>query len=201
MHNPVNTFGIWWLSGAKYNYSKWRAGPAWDYNIKDVLSSKGIDIDKCMDMHDVVRLFLGKNFWQQDPFFQIYDVIRTPYEVISLGNDGDCGTWATVHAQAFDHVLSKRGYETKIISYLADPFSLSHHFVVITEPGGKRWVTQPQPTKESWGDPTKLKQVIFGPWKAETSDLDLAKAVLSWYDPKATVVWSDTRGTKYEKLN
>ena len=66
---------------------------------------------------------------------------------------------------------------------------------------GTRWVVQPQPTKDAWSDPQKSKQVIFGPWSAGTSDLKLAETVLSWYDPKATVVWTDTRGPKYEKLS
>lgn len=178
----VNLIGRLWLSGAKYAFSKARAGAAWQVKIGAALARYGVSLDGCRDLDDIVRVFSPRWAWLPDPVFQIWDVVYPPELLLARGGD-DCDGWAMAHAQAIDHVMAPRGWQARIISVLADPWTVSHHFAVAVDPEGRIWAVQPQPERNQSGDP-----VVHRPF---TSFAEAASTVMSWYGAK--VVWFDVR--------
>lgn len=190
-----NNVGIWWLDGNKYNWSRSQVPQLWDMDIKTALGHHGINIDSCTTMHDVVRLFRGRYFWKPDDFFQIWDRVIPPVELLARKGD-DCDGWAMLHAQAMEYVLKPRGWKVYIISYLANPWWQSHHYVTLVEPSGAVWVVQPQPTEAQWVADQERNQTVYGPYRSVEETLPL---VASWY--RASVVWWDKRTPRWEKVS
>ncbi len=195
----INQFAHWWLiEGNKYKYSKWRAGPSWGIHAETALRAHGLELKNCSTMHDVINLLLGKFFWYPDGLFQLDDYVKSPIEFASYGGD-DCDGGGMFHAQCMEFVLKPQGWKSQIVSYLAEDFRLSHHYCALTEPSGKVWVVQPQPTKEYWNkhlsDKSKYPvQVIFGPYSSIEETVPI---VASWYNTKP--VMFDIRNSMYEK--
>lgn len=193
----INEFGIWWLKGPKYDYSRKLAGDyAWNLPIKDALAAHGLNIDSCNDMHDVIRLFLGKYFWKPDAIFQARDIVLPPLELLARGGD-DCDGWAMCHGQALEYVLKPKGWTVYNVSYFANPWWNSHHFNIMCEPNGQWWAVQPQPTQKQWDERNiRQVQVIFGPFR----DFHQAmSAVVAMYQG-TSIVWWTYQGTNYRNL-
>lgn len=186
---------FWLLDGNKYSYSRWRAGSNWDISARDALKLYGLNLDSCSTMHDVIRLLFGKVFYKPDAFFQMDDMVECPMDTMRNGGS-DCDGMAMLHAQCMEYVLGMNGTEAKIVSYLADPWWMSHHYCVLKELNGNVWVVQPQPTKEAWERNGTNNQVIFGPYKSIHETVPI---VASWYGAK--VQWYDIRTPKFDKSN
>lgn len=190
----VNSFGKWWLSGPKYAYSRWRAGAEWDLPIDYVMKENYLNIDKCKTAEDVVNMLRGKVFWHADKFLSIYDVVSSTRELMNIRHD-DCDGFSMLHAQALEYVLGPQGCKVEIVSYLADPWWVSHHYAVITYPNGDVYAVQPQPTKEFHDKYGDRNQIIFGPYK---SVHDSVPEIAKLYN--ANVQWYDVRNPKFEKV-
>lgn len=189
----IYRFGTWWLGGAKYAYAKLCNANAWYFNTRDVLAEHGIWPENCTTINQVVDLFRGKVFWKPDPAWQVNDRVLSPYYLMRNGGD-DCDGMAMLHAQAIHLGLSRYGYKSYIVSYLAADFTLSHHYCLVLDPQGKYWVVQPQPTKESYAVYPN-SQIVFGPFNSADQTVH---EVASWY--RTTATWYDIRNHMYEKV-
>lgn len=184
--------GRWWLSGAKYRLSRELAGPSWDLNVFAALAIRGqcIGLSTAASLEDVVGVFRGRYHWLPDPGWQLWDRVYPPKLMLERGG-GDCDDWAMAHAQAVDFALGDLGWQAFIVSYLADPWWLSHHFAVAIDPSGAVWAIQPQPTPEQ---PREL-EIVLGPFKCLEAAL---RAVADSY--RVMIVWYDVRQPNYEPM-
>lgn len=174
---------LWLLTGWKYEVSKSLIGPEWNIHVNDALKTHGLTLDTCKTLEDVASIFRGKWHWVPDPAGQAYDIVYPPAALLRRGGD-DCDGWAMCHAQAVEYVLGPQGWRSVIVSYLADPWVLSHHFALAIDPAGNMWAVQPQPMK----DQPQSMQLVFGPFKSVE---EATRTVASWYNAK--VEWWDVR--------
>lgn len=189
----INNAGVAWLSGPKYDTSARIYGAAWAVGIETALSWRGRTLANCKTIHDVIRVFRGREFWKRDGFYQLFDTVKPPDFLLAEGGD-DCDGWAMTHCQAINQALGRYGWKAWAVSYLADPFWMSHHYCLARDPQGQFWVIQPQPTAEDWktkGDAGN--QTVYGPYRSagETPHI-----VAGWYN--ARVVWWDVRDGLYK---
>jgi hypothetical protein len=192
----INNAGVAWLSGPKYDYSARIHGASWTIGVEQAVGYFGLrqQLDAARDIHDVIRVFRGRFFWKQDDVYQLYDVVKPPDHLL-LGGGDDCDGWAMTHTQAINYALGRFGWVAWSVSYLADPFWLSHHYTVARDPQGRYWVVQPQPTETDWRTHGERNQTVFGPY----ATLEETPAVVAgWYGAK--VVWWDKRDGLYRPV-
>lgn len=192
--NPVNDFAKVWLGGAKYALSERLYGASWTIEVAAALSYYGITLGPCKDMHDVVRIFRGRWFWVSDGFYALWDTVKPPDHLLAEGGD-DCDGMAMLHTQAMNAALGRYGWKAVTVSYLADPWWMSHHYTELMDPQGHYWAVQPQPTKEQWDKDGEANQTVYGPYASPEETL---AAVTSQY--KAKAVWHDVRDGLYRPI-
>lgn len=154
-----------WLGGPnalKYRVSRWvsdRRNPlAWDLPFSAALRKHGISLNAATDLHSGIEPFRGKVFWQPDPLWGAGDYVAPPITVLDNQGD-DCDAIGWLNACAVEHALGPLGWRGLIVSYLADPWPLSHVFCAAVDPAGRIHVVQPQPARwqpadmvHVWGD-------------------------------------------------
>lgn len=192
--NFVNNFGQWWLSGPKYELSAKLHGASWYVNIETALNYQGRSVRGCKTLDDVVRVFRGREFWKPDGAASMADTVLPPDFLLANKGD-DCDGWAMTHAQSVNIALGHLGWRAYCVTYLADPWWMSHHFAAAVAPDGMIWAIQPQPTEEQWRQYGDRIQTVFGPFR--TMD-DAINAIAAQY--KASPVWWDKRGDRFEAL-
>lgn len=189
---PINDFGRWWLSGPKYDLSARLAGPAWTVSVEEALNRRGRTLAHARSLEEVLQVFRGREFWKQDGFYQLQDVVLPPEMLLAAAGD-DCDGWAMTHCQAINHALGGHGWRAYIVSYLADPWWVSHHYCVARAPlTGQFWAVQPQPSQGQWQQHGEASQSVFGPYP--TIEASVA-AVAAMYNARA--VWWDRRDGMY----
>lgn len=174
---------LWLLNGWKYDVSRNLAGADWNVNVQDALVQHGLTLNNCNTLDDIANVFRGKWHWLPDPVGQAYDIVYPPVALLRRGGD-DCDGWAGCHAQAVEYVLGNHGWQSVIVSYFAEDWTLSHHFALAVDPQKRMWVIQPQPRPQ---DPQNM-QLVFGPF---ASVEEATRTVASWYNTKA--MWWDVR--------
>lgn len=199
MSNPIDHIALAWLAGPdalKYANSRRLYGASWNLGVETVLGYYGLKpkLDAARTIHDIVRLFRGRWFWKPDGLFQVEDTVLPPDYLLKQGGD-DCDGWAMLHCQAINYALKKHGYQAWIITYYADPFTLSHHYCVVRDPQGHYWVVQPQPTEADWKQYGEACQTVWGPYRYLE---ETPHAVAVWYNTKA--LWWDKRDGYYNHI-
>lgn len=200
--NPfVEAIGVGWLSGPKYDFSKFLAGTDWNIDVETALNKYNLSLKDCKTLHDIDMYIRGKIFWLPDPIGQAWDVIYPPIQMLARGGD-DCDGTCMFNAESIEHVLSPQGWKAYTASYLADPFTESHHFAIGLDPHGQVWAMQPPPSHEQWNsDPRWSPQnpnpysCVYGPYSTCN---EAVYAIAAQY--KVKVVWYTIRGPKYEPL-
>jgi hypothetical protein len=188
--NPIDAIGKWWLSGNKYKVSKFLAGSLWNEPIENVLKDFEIDTTKVTGLYDTVALLTGKVFWVEDSLYSAIDTVRSPRAIFERSGD-DCDGLAGLHAKLINFVLRSKGYEAYIVSYLANPWTFSHHFCAVKDPNGVWFAVQPQPTEHDFLE--GFHDCVYGAW--ENLD-DMVHAIAAGYDSE--VVWMDLRNDNWE---
>lgn len=177
--NPIiKAVGVLWMN-LKWRISEKLAYIDWMIPVSVGLLQHGVPMERltsAKSLEDVVDVFRGLWHWRADPFFQVWDRIYPPIQLLERGGD-DCDGWAMAHAQAVAVSLGLYGWTARIVSYLADKWWLSHHFAAAIDPQGLVWAIQPQPTETQ--DPNA--QLVYGPY---TSLREAAEDVASWYGVK-----------------
>lgn len=196
-NNPiVNAIGKWWLSGPKYDLSRFIYRYSWVIPFEITARKYGLFTTPALTAHDVAAAFSDIYvFWIPDPLWGALDTVKPPHVLLAEGGD-DCDGWAMCHARAVEHVLGPLGWRASVVSYLADPWHLSHHFCLAVGPDGSKWIIQPQKSRKQAAEGMQIDPVrqYFGPLLAK----DAADVVASWY--KAKVVWCDVRDTNWNPL-
>lgn len=183
MKRLAQWIGRLWLGGLKYSLSRQLAGKTWKVGIEEALKRHGLTLANCQRLEDVVDIFRGRWRWRPDPAFQLWDRVYPPVLLLERGGD-DCDGWAGCHAQAIAHALGSRGWQARIVSYLADPWWMSHHFAVAIDPDGQLWAVQPQASENQ----RATIRLIHGPFQSVDQ---AASYIAAGY--RSRVVWYDLR--------
>lgn len=180
----------WLFRGLKYRVSEYLYGRDWYLPLSAALAKHKLSLNGKETLHDVVDTFRGF-YWASDPLWGILDTVAPPIRLLDQGQD-DCDAWAMLHSQAVDHALGPLGWSGRIVSYLADPWVLSHHFCAAVDPQGHIWAVQPRPTR---GQPADQDPII--PEAFPSYDL-AALGVASTYG--ARVVKFDVRDSMFRHV-
>lgn len=180
-----------WLGGWKYRISSWSAGADWHVPIDKILPKYGISLSRYNTPQEVASVFRPRWRWRPDPAWQLGDIVLPPARLLAAGGD-DCDGWAMSHAQAIATALGPIGWQARIVSYMADPWWLSHHFAVARDPLGRWWAIQPQPSFEQPDNLDPVWPVPFDTCK------DAADVIAATYNSK--VVFHDVRSPMWELI-
>lgn len=186
----IEPAAYWWLGPPSFKY--WASAvanwSAWNKPFSEVVAKYDLGLQNCREIQEVVNAFRGRVFWKPDPLLQIYDLVSPPDTILQNQGD-DCDGNAMLHAQAIEYALN---WPAKIISYLAKPFWLSHHFTAVSTPNGQLRVVQPQPREIDVKTGIAVNPLLE---KTFFTYEGAAKYVASLYN--AEVVWFDVRDSKY----
>lgn len=182
---------VWLGHGVKYRLSEWIAGAVWRLDFSAVLAKHGLRLNGLTRLEDVIYAFRGRFAWDWDPLHGGGDYVKPPIRTLA-DKAGDCDDAAFLHAQAIEHALGAHGWRGRIVSYLASPWVMSHHFAVAIDPDGGFWPVQPPPAK--W-QPQDAEYV----WKYACKDAaHAAREVADTYGVR--VVAFDVRDEKWRKV-
>lgn len=175
--------GFLWLGkGIKYVISAARYPRAWHRPISEALAKHNISIHHATTLRHVVDPFKSRVNWRPDALFQAADTVKPPIILLDEAGD-DCDGSSMLWAQAVNFALKDLGFRARIVSYLSNPWHLSHHVCIVTLPTGELQAIQPPPIEGHDGDP-----VIDRYFKTYEH---AAREVASWYG--ATVQGFDVR--------
>jgi len=197
MRYDRNVAGVWLGAGAKYAVSASWYCWAWWQPLQSVLDRHGIRLDHATSLRQVVDAFRGKVFWRSDELWQAADLVKPPAVLLAEQGD-DCDGSAMLWGQAVEFALGHLGHRATIVSYLADPWHMSHHVCLVDVPGGGWVAIQPPPAREQ--DPN-LDPIVCEPtgepryFKAPEQ---AAREVASWYG--ATVQGFDSRDARWRVI-
>ena len=183
--------GAWWLGGgAKYRASAnwyWRT---WNRPLSEALTKHDIRIAHATTLQQVVDAFAGKVRWTPDLLSQLWDTIKPPIVLLNERGD-DCDGSAMLWAQAVEYALGILGYRARIVSYLADPFALSHHVCIVQHPTGELQAIQPPPSAAQDPATNPLIERYFKTYE------QAAVEVASWYPDAKRVQGYDVRSASW----
>lgn len=178
---------LWLGAGLKYWVSQIVAGSAWYTPLSVIWAKHKIDLLTKKSLSEVIGVFKGRVSYDWDPLHGVADFVKSPLATLDSGL-GDCDDQAMLHACAVEWALGSSGWHGYIISYLADPWWLSHHFCAAISPDNLVFVVQPWPSQQQL-----LQGLQFNPlWSEPYGTMaDACAAVVASY--KAKVVAWDVR--------
>lgn len=187
-HPDRQVADLWLRRGMKYRFSALWYWQSWYRPIGKVLRDAGIDLGNAVTLRAVVDRFKDRIRWRPDPLFQAADLVLPPERLLRAGGD-DCDGSAMLWAQAVNFAVPDG--LARILSYLADPWRMSHHVCLVTLPDGALVAIQPPPAETQDPDQDPIVTDANGEPRRFKAYEQAAREIASWYG--ATIQGYDIR--------